>query len=72
MLRRARRLTRHGVRTRTGLGTSLLIDLENGAAAPSVLTLYRLAEAFQVPLPMLVDEDATPLRVLRLLADLQP
>jgi DNA-binding XRE family transcriptional regulator len=72
VLRRARRLTRTGVRNRTGIGNAVLIDIEQGTAAPSVLTLHRLAEAFQVPLPMLVDDNATPLRILRILADPQP
>lgn len=68
VVRRARRLTVTGVHRRTGVEPFVLRDLEAGRAWPSLVLLIRLAEAFQVPLPMLVDDRATPLRVLRLLA----
>ena len=45
-----------------------LLDLEQGDATPNALLLHRLAAVLQVPVPMLVDPTATPLKVLRLLA----
>jgi hypothetical protein len=70
VIRHARRLTPTGVQARTGIPAHLLRDIEAGAAWPSTRSLLHLADAFQVPLPMLVDEKATPLRILRLLAEL--
>jgi hypothetical protein len=67
--RRARRLSQATVQAHTRIDVGLLRDIEAGAVSPSTLTVLRLADAFQVPLPMLVDEKATPLRILRLLAD---
>lgn len=64
----ARRLTLGGIYRRTGIPITALEELEAGRAWPSVFFLYRLAHVFEVPLPMLVDPKATPLRVLRLLA----
>ena len=37
----------------------------------NALSLYRLADALRVPVPMLLDEKATPLKVLRLLTGLR-
>ena len=68
IIRHARRLTPTGVRNRTGIPPYPLRDLEAGDLWPSSHHLYRLAHAFAVPLPMLVDDDATPLRILRLLS----
>ena len=68
VLRHARRLTPTGVRNRTGIPPYLLRDIEAGDLWPSTYHLYRLAQAFAVPLPMLVDDNATPLRILRLLS----
>lgn len=68
VVRRARRFTLTGVHRRTGISVPALRDLEAGAASPTVLMLLRLADVFQVPVAMLVDEKATPLRILRLLA----
>jgi hypothetical protein len=68
VIRHARRLTPTGVRNRTGIPPYLLRDLEAGDLWPSSQHLYRLACAFAVPLPLLVDDEATPLRILRLLS----
>lgn len=67
--RRARRLSLATVQAHARIDASLLRDIEAGAICPSTLTILRLADVFRVPLPMLVDEKATPLRILRLLAD---
>jgi hypothetical protein len=67
VIRHACRLTPTGVRNRTDIPTYLLRDIEAGDLWPSTLHLHRLAHAFAVPLPMLVDDKATPLRILRLL-----
>jgi hypothetical protein len=67
VIRRARRLTITGLRHRIGLSVADLRDLEAGVAWPSLPVLVRIADAFQVPVPLLVDERATPLRILRLL-----
>jgi hypothetical protein len=64
----ARRLTATGVRNCAGTAPYLLRDLEAGDLWPSTLHLYRLARAFAVPLPLLVDNNTTPLRILRLLS----
>jgi hypothetical protein len=55
------------VRNRTGIPPYLLRALEAGDLWPSSHHLYRLAQAFAVPLPMLVDDNTSPLRILRLL-----
>jgi hypothetical protein len=68
VVRHARRLTPTGVRNRTGIPPYLLRDIEAGDLWPSSHHLYRLAETFAVPLPLLVDDEATPLRILRLLS----
>jgi len=68
VIRHARRLTPTGVRNRTGIPPYLLRDIEASDLWPSSQHLYRLAQAFAVPLPMLVDDEATPLRILRLLS----
>lgn len=68
VIRCARRLTPGGIYRRTGIPIPALQELEAGRAWPSVFFLYRLAQVFEVPLPMLVDPKATPVRVLRLLA----
>jgi hypothetical protein len=65
--RRARRLDESAVQFHTRIKAGLLRDIEAGAICPSTLTVLRLADVFQVPLPLLVDEKATPLRILRLL-----
>ena len=52
-----------------GLDRIYLGRLEDGRHSPTVLTLRRIADALGVPLPLLVDEKATPLRVLRLLGN---
>ena len=69
VIRRARRITLVGVSRRTGMPVDMLKLVEAGTLVPSLLGLRLLAELFQVPLPMLVDAKATPLRVLRLLAE---
>ena len=68
VIRHARRLTPAGIEHRTGIKPCVLRVVEDGDLWPSGLHLYRLATAFAVPLPMLVDHKATPLRVLRLLS----
>jgi hypothetical protein len=68
VVRHARRLTPTGVRNRTGIPPYLLRDIEAGDLWPSSHHLYRLSRAFAVPLPMLVDDNTTPLRLLRLLS----
>jgi hypothetical protein len=57
------------VRNRTGIPAYVLRDIEAGDLPPTSVHLYCLAQAFAVPLPLLTDENATPLRVLRLLSD---
>ena len=68
VVRHARRLTPMGVQNRTAIKPYVLRDIENGDLWPSIPNLHRLARAFEVPLPLLVDPKATPLRVLRLLS----
>lgn len=68
VIRRARRLTAAGVSRRADIRLSVLRDLEAGVTWPTLPLLLRLAAVFQVPVAMLVDEAATPLRILRLLA----
>lgn len=68
VIRRARRLTANGVGRRAGIEVAMLRDLEAGTVWPTLPMLLRLAAVFGVPVAMLVDEHATPLRILRLLA----
>lgn len=71
VIRRARRLTVTGLHHRTGISFQVLWDLEAGVAWPTLPLLLRLADALGVPVAMLADEHATPLRILRLLATTQ-
>jgi hypothetical protein len=68
VIRRARRVETPAVRRLTSIPAEQLIDLERGIAVPSVLALHRLAATLQVPLPLLVDDEQTPIDLLRLLA----
>ena len=68
IVRRVRHRSSADVCRVIGLRPPDLLDLEQGTAMPSALLLYRLAVALQVPVPMLVDPKATPLKILRLLA----
>lgn len=68
VVRHARRLTSAGVRNRTGIEPYQLRDMEAGDLWPTARHLFRLADVFAVPVPLLVDSKATPLRVLRLLS----
>ena len=68
VIRHARRLTPDGVRNRAGIPPYLLRDIEAGDLPPSAVQLHRLSSAFALPLPLLVDDKVTPLRVLRLLS----
>ena len=72
VIRRARHRSTDDVARVIGLRPLDLHDLEHGEATPNALLLYRLAAALQVPVPMLVDPKATPLKVLRLLAAGRP
>jgi hypothetical protein len=72
VLRRARHRSVEDVCRVIDLRPPALLDLEHGDGTPTALLLYRLAAALQVPVPMLVDSKATPLKVLRLLAAGQP
>jgi hypothetical protein len=56
------------VRSRAGIPPYLLRDIVAGDLPPSAVQLHRLAPAFAVPLPLLVDDKVIPLRVLRLLS----
>ena len=62
LVRRGRRLSRARV------GALVSADIERGSVAPSALTLHRLSEVLQVPLPVLVDEQLAPIDLLQELA----
>jgi hypothetical protein len=68
LLRRARRLDTAWIRRSTGIPTDQLADTERGVGVPTALALYRLADALQVPLPLLLDTAKSPLDILRELA----
>jgi hypothetical protein len=72
IIRRARHRSTEDVCGVLGLRPLDLLDLEQGTAMPNALLLYRLAAVLQVPVPILVDPKATPLKVLRLLAAGRP
>lgn len=69
VVRRARRRSSSDLCRELGLLPAQLHDLEQGTVTPTALLLYRIAAALQVPVPLLVDPDATPLKLLRLIAD---
>lgn len=69
IIRRVRRLSKVTVGQRAGLDRIHLGRIELGQHNPTVVTLSHLARALGVPVPLLVDEKATPLRVLRLLGN---
>ena len=64
--RRARRLTLTGAARGTGIPAEMLRLVEAGEIPPTLLGLRYLADTLKVPLALLVDDKATPLRVLRL------
>jgi hypothetical protein len=68
VIRRARRMSVQLLEARTLLRVELIRDIEAGTHCPTLYTLIRLADGLQVPLPLLVDEKATPLRILRIMA----
>lgn len=68
VIREVRRLSRARVAGRAGLTVYGLDDLETGTAWPTLPLLLNLADILEVPIPVLVDPHATPLRILRLLA----
>jgi transcriptional regulator with XRE-family HTH domain len=72
IIRRARRVSKVAAGQRAGLDRIYLGRLEGGCHNPTAVTLRHLARALGVPVPLLVDEKATPLRVLRLLGNTEP
>jgi transcriptional regulator with XRE-family HTH domain len=58
--RRARELSIGELAKRAGLSKTLISRLEAGAGNPSVETLWRLANALDVPLGMLIENDEPP------------
>jgi hypothetical protein len=65
VVRRGRRLSRPRAGRLAGIGPDQLADLERGSATPNALTIHRLADVLQVPLPLLVDEKQAPVDLLR-------
>jgi transcriptional regulator with XRE-family HTH domain len=64
--RQARRLTLDQLSDRAGVSRRMLVNVEQGAANPSVGTLLRLSDALGVGLPALVEPPETaPLKVTR-------
>jgi hypothetical protein len=68
VIRKVRKLPVRWVADQVGLLPDGLRDLEAGATWPTLPLLLALADTLQVPVPMLVDPHATPLRILRLLS----
>jgi hypothetical protein len=68
VIRRARRIGLEHAAHGTGVPPDMLRLVEAGDLPPSLLGLRAFADLYQVPLPMIVDAKATPVRVLRLLA----
>jgi transcriptional regulator with XRE-family HTH domain len=64
-LRRDAGLTLAELASASGLGKSTLAQLESGRANPSVETLWAIAAALKVPFAQLVEEQRSPLRVVR-------
>lgn len=64
-LRRDAGLTLAELAAASDLGKSTLAQLESGRANPSVETLWAIAAALKVPFSRLVEEQRTPLRVVR-------
>lgn len=69
IIRRARRMSKVAVGQSADLDRIYLGRLEGGCHNPTAITLRHIARALAVPVPLLVDEKATPLRVLRLLGN---
>jgi transcriptional regulator with XRE-family HTH domain len=67
-VRLARRLRASEVARTTHIPVGPLHDLEAGMAAPTVLALYRLADALRAPLPLLIDPLKSPTDVVVTLA----
>jgi len=49
-LREARKISMRGLATRSGLSANALSMIERGKTSPSVSTLYKLADALEVPI----------------------
>jgi len=64
-LRRDAGLTLAELATAADLGKSTLAQLESGRANPSVETLWAIAAALKVPFAQIVEEQRSPLRVVR-------
>lgn len=60
-LRKARRLSLSNLARLTGIAASNLSSIELGKTSPTVNTLRRIADAFQVRLSSLLEEELTPL-----------
>ena len=67
VIRHVRRLTAEDLARRLGVRAPLVRDMEAGTAWPTLRMLLRLAEALDVSVVLLVDDDADPLTVVRLL-----
>ena len=70
-VRGARRKPIARIALATGIPYDQIGDLERGVGLPTLLGLYRLGEALETPLPLLLDETKTQLDLLRALASLQ-
>lgn len=70
IIRRVRGMSKVVAGERAGLDRGYLGRVEDGLHNLSVVTLLHLARGLAVPLPLLVDDRATPLRILRLLGNL--
>lgn len=70
IIRRVRGLTELDAGQRVGIDRAYLVRIEAGLHNPSAVTLLHLARSLAVPVPLLVDDRTTPLRVLQLLGNL--
>jgi transcriptional regulator with XRE-family HTH domain len=64
-VRHQKRMTLVELASKAGIGKSTLAQLESGRGNPSVETLWAIAAALEVPFARLVEEQRTPLRVIR-------
>lgn len=70
-LRESHQLTLEQMAEQTGVSKSMLFQMERGGSNPSIQTLYKISNAFQVSLSYLIREEGVETKVVKT-SDLSP
>jgi transcriptional regulator with XRE-family HTH domain len=71
-LRETRNISMRGLATKSGLSANALSMIERGKTSPSVSTLYKLAEALEVPITEFFSKQLMRRKVVFIKADARP